>query len=192
MGYDKDGLKIQGYNLADDADSVLGPVTLNAASNTPTIDSAFSNRDEGGNIVFPGRYSGREEPAFRQPTETAHPSGEGYKGNSSWPPKNEDGSYQLAPGAKLKFGTPSHLEANTAGAVLSAVGGMIATRAMVAGNPALSTGATVGGGVIGAASSESIQDLIRQGKYPHVEIGGGGSTSAISAQDYPNGNRMDD
>ncbi|WP_156920983.1 hypothetical protein [Fundidesulfovibrio putealis] len=185
MWDDKDGLKIQGYNLADDADSVLGPVTLNAASNSPTIDSAFSNRDDDGNLAFPGRYSGREEPAFRQPSETAPPPRE----NSSWPPKNDDGSYQLAPGAKLKFGTPSHQAATTSGRVLSAIGGLVAGGALIAHNPQLGRTA---GAIIGANFPDLFTDIIEQGKYPHVEIGGGGSTSAISAQDYPNGNRMDD
>jgi len=186
MQHGNQGLKVQGYNLADDADSVLGPANSDASSNNSTIDLAFSNRDDDGNIAFPGRYSGREEPAFRQPSETAPPPGE----NSSWPPKNEDGSYQLAPGAKLKFGPPSDQKAQAAARVITHGTGALLGAALTAPtlNPQLGA---VFGGMMAAPAEGLVEDIIKQGRYPHIEIGGG-STSAISAQDYPNGNRMDD
>jgi len=179
------GLKTEGYDVADDADSVLGPV--DAAQTRTLLRGVGDNRDADGNIAFPGRFAYRDNglPSIDSPKPPEAP-----KEGSSWPTKNEDGSYQLAPGAKLKFAPlPEQMVDDYTQGITAGAGGLLGgALGSLAGAPLFGA---VAGGSIGAMSGGMVKEVLKKIDFPSVEIGGG-NTSPMNAPDFPNNNRNDD
>ena len=179
------GLKTEGYDVADDADSVLGPV--DAAQTRALLRGVGGNRDVVGNIAFPGRFAYRDNglPSIDSPKPPEAP-----KEDSSWPTKNEDGSYQLAPGAKLKFAPLDEQVVDDAAQGVTAGGGALLGGALgsLAGAPLFGAAA---GASLGAMSGRMVKGVLEKIDFPSVEIGGG-NTSSMNAPDYPNSKRNDD
>jgi len=95
------GLKTEGYDVADDADSVLGPVNLNQADPVGGLsDGVKSIRNESGTLQFPGRYA---YPADDGASFVKDPTGKGanaYGATQGNPWMDEWWAQTLSGGAK--------------------------------------------------------------------------------------------
>lgn len=174
-----------GFDFTDDMNHVLGPVTAQfPAGRTGLVDGAAGFRDGEGNIAFPGRYEGGGDPSFRPeagPKAPATGPGEG------WPRKNEDGSYQIAPGARVVFEPFSPIEAELLAPTITAgIGTGLGT--LLAPGAGTVAGAAAAGGMIGAAFQKPFEKVLQIAPVPRIRIEGGGHPE-MSAPDYPNGNR---
>jgi len=176
-----------GYDFTDDVNHVLGPITDTfPVGQTGQVDSAAGFRDPGGHIAFPGRYEGNGAPSFRP---EAGPRAAATGPEDTWPRKNEDGSYQIAPGARIEFKPVEEDTAKDWGNLLIAGSGILggAIGSVVPGY-GTTIGALAGTG-IGYGLSKPLEHVLKTEQFPRIVIGDRIDHHSLGASDYPSQNR---